>query len=234
MAKNNKNNEEVTLTPEQIADARKQMRAEMREKFDKWLTVYDEDATDEDIKAAKDCFDQEVKKYQNVKYVLAKENAAEYVKLVLEWNKQFVSWKQGAWKGVIRFNMVMNELLENYKKDSTLPFEVDYSTLIYMYQTMAEPAGFGLDSAMAMAKFENYDVENDKFIKEDYYVTYSYILQNILEIINELKALDKKLKLMRERINIATAGIKFDWKISEIEEFVELHNTWVGEAVPEK
>ena len=33
--------------------------------------------------------------------------------------------------------------------------------------------------------------------------------------------------------NIATAGIKFDWKITELEEFIELHDAWLGEAVPE-
>ena len=37
---------------------------------------------------------------------------------------------------------------------------------------------------------------------------------------------------MRERINIATAGIKFDFKITELEEFIELHDAFVGEATP--
>jgi hypothetical protein len=120
------------------------------------------------------------------------------------------------------FDKVISEAIEKYKAVATLPFEVDYATLMYLYQTMSNPAGVGLESARAMAELEGFDLEKVEKKDDENFVTYSHILQNVLEIIRQLSNIDKKLKLMRERINIATAGIKFDFKITELEEFIEL------------
>jgi hypothetical protein len=40
------------------------------------------------------------------------------------------------------------------------------------------------------------------------------------------------LKLYQERINIAAAGIKFNFKITELEEFKQLHDVWVTDGIP--
>lgn len=225
-------NENVELTDAQLDAARKQTRETMKEKFGKWMNIYDEEATDDDINAAKEAFDTEVAQYQNKNYVIADTDAEAFARLAREWNAKFAHWENGTWKGIDKFDTVMAEHVERYAKDKTLPFEVDYATLIYMYQTMGNPSGYGVESARAMAKFENFDLEKSEVRDNGNFVTYSHLLQNIVDQVRMLAAVDKKLKLMRERINIAIAGIKFDWKITEVEEFVQLHDAWLGENVP--
>ena len=230
-----KTNEKVDATQmsdEQLKKLHDKFRKDLREKFDKWLTVYDEEATKEDVDKAKAEFDEEVAKYANKTYVIAEKDALAFAELLKKWNATLNHWEKGTWKGMLMFDKVISEAIEKYKADATLPFEVDYATLMYLYQTMSNPAGVGLESARAMAELEGFDLEKVEKKDDENFVTYSHILQNILEIIHQLANIDKKLKLMRERINIATAGIKFDFKITELEEFIELHDAFVGEATP--
>jgi hypothetical protein len=46
-----------------------------------------------------------------------------------------------------------------------------------------------------------------------------------------LQSVDKMLKLYQERVNLAAAGIKFTFKITELEEFNTLHEAWVTNNV---
>lgn len=236
MAKNQKTNEKLDATKmsdEQLKKLHEKLRKDMREKFDKWMDVKDEEATKEDVEAAKKEFDEEVAKYSNKSFVIVEKDALQYAELLKKWNATLNTWEKGTWKGMIMFDKVISELIEKYKADETLPLEIDYATLMYLYQTMSNPAGVGLESARAMAEFEGFDpVTAEK--KEENFITYSHVLQNILEHIRQLVNVDKKLKLMRERINIAAAGIKFDWKITELEEFIELHDAWIGAGVSDE
>ena len=230
-----KTNEKVDatqMTDEQLKKLHEKFRDDLREKFGKWLTVYDEEATKEDIDKAKAEFDEEVAKYANKNYVIAEKDALAFAELLKKWNATMNHWEKGTWKGMLMFDKVISEAIEKYKADATLPFEVDYATLMYLYQTMTNPAGVGLESARAMAELEGFDIEKVEKKDDENFITYSHILQNVLEIIRQLANIDKKLKLMRERINIATAGIKFDFKITELEEFIELHDAFIGEATP--
>ena len=230
-----KTNEKVDatqMTDEQLKKLHEKFRNDLREKFDKWLTVYDEEATKEDVDKAKAEFDEEVAKYANKTYVIAEKDALAFAELLKKWNATMNHWEKGTWKGMLMFDKVISEAIEKYKADATLPFEVDYATLMYLYQTMTNPAGVGLESARAMAELEGFDIEKVEKKDDENFITYSHILQNVLEIIRQLANIDKKLKLMRERINIATAGIKFDFKITELEEFIELHDAFIGEATP--
>jgi hypothetical protein len=232
---NKKTNEKVDATQmsdEQLKKLHDKFRKDLREKFGKWLNVYDEEATKEDVDKAKAEFDKEVAKYANKTYVIMDHDALAFAKLLKNWNATLNHWEKGTWKGMLMFDKVISEAIEKYKADATLPFEVDYATLMYLYQTMSNPAGVGLESAKAMAELEGFDIEKVEKKDDENFVTYSHILQNVLEIIRQLSNIDKKLKLMRERINIATAGIKFDFKITELEEFIELHDAFIGEAVP--
>ena len=230
--KTNENVDATQMTDEQLKKLHEKFRNDLREKFDKWLTVYDEEATKEDVDKAKAEFDEEVAKYANKTYVIAEKDALAFAELLKKWNATMNHWEKGTWKGMLMFDKVISEAIEKYKADATLPFEVDYATLMYLYQTMSNPAGIGLESARAMAELEGFDIEKVEKKDDENFITYSHILQNVLEIIRQLANIDKKLKLMRERINIATAGIKFDFKITELEEFIELHDAFIGEATP--
>ena len=230
--KTNENVDATQMTDEQLKKLHEKFRNDLREKFGKWLTVYDEEATKEDVDKAKAEFDEEVAKYANKNYVIAEKDALAFAELLKKWNTTMNHWEKGTWKGMLMFDKVISEAIEKYKADATLPFEVDYATLMYLYQTMSNPAGIGLESARAMAELEGFDLEKIEKKDDENFITYSHILQNVLEIIRQLANIDKKLKLMRERINIATAGIKFDFKITELEEFIELHDAFIGEATP--
>lgn len=230
--KTNENVDATQMSDEQLKKLHEKFRNDLREKFDKWLTVYDEEATKEDVDKAKAEFDEEVAKYANKTYVIAEKDALAFAELLKKWNTTMNHWEKGTWKGMLMFDKVISEAIEKYKADATLPFEVDYATLMYLYQTMSNPAGVGLESARAMAELEGFDIEKVEKKDDENFITYSHILQNVLEIIRQLANIDKKLKLMRERINIATAGIKFDFKITELEEFIELHDAFIGEATP--
>ena len=230
--KTNENVDATQMTDEQLKKLHEKFRNDLREKFGKWLTVYDEEATKEDVDKAKAEFDEEVAKYANKTYVIAEKDALAFAELLKKWNATMNHWEKGTWKGMLMFDKVISEAIEKYKADATLPFEVDYATLMYLYQTMSNPAGVGLESARAMAELEGFDLEKIEKKDDENFITYSHILQNVLEIIRQLANIDKKLKLMRERINIATAGIKFDFKITELEEFIELHDAFIGEATP--
>ena len=230
--KTNENVDATQMTDEQLKKLHEKFRNDLREKFDKWLTVYDEEATKEDVDKAKAEFDEEVAKYANKTYVIAETDALAFAELLKKWNATMNHWEKGTWKGMLMFDKVISEAIEKYKADATLPFEVDYATLMYLYQTMSNPAGVGIESARAMAELEGFDIEKVEKKDDENFITYSHILQNVLEIIRQLANIDKKLKLMRERINIATAGIKFDFKITELEEFIELHDAFIGEATP--
>ena len=230
-----KTNEKVDATKmsdEQLKKLHEKFRNDLREKFGKWLDVHDEEATTEDVNKAKAEFDEEVAKYANKTYVIAEKDALAFAELLKKWNATLNHWEKGTWKGMLMFDKVISEAIEKYKADATLPFEVDYATLMYLYQTMSNPAGIGLESARSMAELEGFDLEKVEKKDDGNFITYSHILQNVLEIIRQLANIDKKLKLMRERINIATAGIKFDFKITELEEFIELHDAFIGEATP--
>ena len=230
--KTNENVDATQMTDEQLKKLHEKFRNDLREKFGKWLSVYDEEATKEDVDKAKAEFDEEVAKYANKTYVIAEKDALAFAELLKKWNTTMNHWEKGTWKGMLMFDKVISEAIEKYKADATLPFEVDYATLMYLYQTMTNPAGVGLESARAMAELEGFDIEKVEKKDDENFITYSHILQNVLEIIRQLTNIDKKLKLMRERINIATAGIKFDFKITELEEFIELHDAFIGEATP--
>ena len=230
--KTNENVDATQMTDEQLKKLHEKFRNDLREKFGKWLTVYDEEATKEDVDKAKAEFDEEVATYANKTYVIAEKDALAFAELLKKWNATMNHWEKGTWKGMLMFDKVISEAIEKYKADATLPFEVDYATLMYLYQTMSNPAGVGIESARAMAELEGFDIEKVEKKDDENFITYSHILQNVLEIIRQLANIDKKLKLMRERINIATAGIKFDFKITELEEFIELHDAFIGEATP--
>lgn len=224
-----------TLSPEELKKTQDTIRKQMREKFDKWMEVSDEEATKEDVEALKKEFEEAVASYQNQMFTVheADETAIEYPKFIKEWNAKYNHWVNGEWKGVIALNKMMDTTIKQMEDAETKPvaFDVDYSTLIYLYNNMGKPQGTGLEEALAMAKMENYDIEKNEIFDNNNFVTYSNIIQSLDNHIKMLRNVDKKLKLMRERVTMALAGIKISWKITELEEFIELHDAWLAEAV---
>lgn len=215
------------IDPEVLAKARVEMRAAMTEKFGKWITVYDDDANDDDIQAAREVFEAEVEKYKNQTYRCAEPaEAVETVEFLINWNAKHNAWKNAAWRGIIAFDNVMTKLLENRAELEEKGFDIDYQTLMFLYHQMQMPTGVGLADAKDMAELENFDMETNE-IRPEKRVTYTSVLTTVYEHVNRLALVDKMLNLYRERVTIAAAGIKFDFKITELEEFKELSDAWV-------
>lgn len=224
------------MTPEQIAQARNEFRNNMREKFGEFIEVLDEDATDEDIAAARKDFEDEVKKYQNKTYLISGAEdglALKYAEFLKEFNTNYNEWTKGSWRGIIRFDKVISKHIEELKADTDKPFEVDYQTLIFLYNAMGNPKGMGLASAKAMAVMENYNEETDKPFEEDVPVTYSGVLERVIDHVHRIQDIDKMLIIYRERIAITAGGVKFNFKISKVEDFKRLHTVWVTANVPD-
>ena len=221
------------IDPKVIENARKETREAMKEKFDKWIEVFDEDASDEFLQETKKDFQDQVDKYQNQTYKLADpETALRTAEFLKNFNEKHNTWEKGSWRGIIMFNKVITQHIADLTMNTDKAFEIDYATLIFLYNAMANPHGIGLESARQMAEMENYDEVNDKAFDEDTPVTYSGILEKIFAYVRELAVVDKMLKLYQERINIAAAGIKFNFKITELEEFKQLHDVWVTDGIP--
>ena len=146
-------------------------------------------------------------------------------------NTKFNTWEKGSWRGVIHFDKVIKNIIEDLKANPDKDFEVDYSTLIFLYQSMMEPKGIGLETARAMAKFENYNEETGKPYEENIPVTYSGILEKVMIEVQQLSNVDKKLTILKERVNLAYAGLKMNLKIQRMEEFLEFHDAITAENV---
>lgn len=222
------------LTEEQKQYARITVRNEFNKKFSKWAEIDPVDATDDDIAAVKKDFEDCVEENKNKTYLIATHEdglALKTAEFLQNWNKEFNTWENGAWRGIIQFDRVITKIIDELKTDTNKDFEIDYSTLIFLYQSMGTPKGSGIVSARKMAEFENYNEETGKVFEENIPVTYSGVLEKIQLAVKGLSNIDKKLTILKERVNLAYAGLKMNLKISELEEFLEFHEAITAQAV---
>lgn len=211
-------------TEEQKEYARMTVRKEFNENFSKWATIADENATDEDIAKAKADFEEAVEETKKRTYTIAKAEggcALRAAVLLKQWNMHLNAWQNGEWRGVAALNKYLDEKIDELEDNKDLDLVVDYQTLVFLYNTMSRPVGYGLETATMMAKFENYDLEKLEVIEVEYPVTFSGILEKVQTECSILTNIDKKLTILKERVNLAYAGLNMVLKITELEEFIE-------------
>ena len=153
------------LTEEQKQYARITVRQEFNKKFSKWAEIDPVDATDDDIAAAKKDFEDCVDENKNKMYLIASHDdglALKTAEFLKTWNTEFNTWENGSWRGVIHFDRVISKIVSELIADPNKDFEIDYSTLIFLYQSMGTPKESGIVSARKMAEFENYNEETGK------------------------------------------------------------------------
>lgn len=212
------------FTEEQKEYARMNVRKQFNENFSKWAHIADDNATDEDIENAKKDYQNVIDETQKLTYVLATAEgdcARRAAGLLYKWNKELCNWKNGAWRGVIAFDTYIKNIIKDLDNDTTKDLVVDYATLCFLYTNMSEPSGTGLESAQLMAELEFFDLEKNEVVEDEYPVTYSGILEKVCTEVQRLSNIDKKLLILRERVNLAYAGLKMELKITELEEFIE-------------
>lgn len=211
-------------TEEQKEYARMTVRKEFNENFSRWATIADENATDEDIEKAKADFDAAVEETKKRTYTLAKAEggcALRAAILLKQWNMHLNAWQNGEWRGVCALNKYLAEKIDELEANKDLDLIVDYQTLVFLFNTMSRPVGYGIETAKMMAEFENYDLDKLEVIEEEYPVTFSGILEKVQTECNVLSNIDKKLTILKERVNLAYAGLNMVLKITDLEEFIE-------------
>ena len=171
-----KTNEKVDATKmsdEQLKKLHDKFRKDLREKFGKWLTVYDEEATKEDVDKAKAEFDEEVAKYANKTYVIAEKDALAFAELLKKWNSTLNHWEKGTWKGMLMFDKVICVFLK--KK----------------LQVLRLMEREGIDEDYALAKIHS---QMDLYLKKemaDYVIdssgTFDETKLLVLNVINDIK-----------------------------------------------
>ena len=224
------------LTPEQIEFAKITMRKEFNEKFEKWAVIEQEDADDDYIAVTKKDLENEVEATRALQFDIASHEegvalkSAEFLK---EFNDKYNSWEKGAWRGIVMFDKVITKIIDELKADPNKDFGIDYQTLVFLYNAMMNPSGKGIESAKDMARFENYNIETDSPYEENVPVTYSGILEKIIGHVRNLSARDKKINILRERMNLAYAGLRMTLKIDSLEEFVEFNDAITTSGVPD-
>lgn len=224
------------LTDEQIEFARLNLQRDFNKRFGKWAVIADEKADDDFIAEAKKDLEEAADIIRNRTFQLAPADGdlplktAEFLK---EWNDHFNHWEKGEWRGIIHFNRVITKAIEDLKANPDKEFDIDYPSLIFLYNSMKTPSGTGLESARLIAKFENYNEETDAPFDNDSFVTYSGILERIFNYVRELSAYDKKLAILKQRVDLAYATAKMVLKIDTIEEFLEFHEEITKGILPE-
>jgi len=222
------------ITEEQKEYARITVRKEFNEKFSKWAYIEEEDCTDDELQEIKKEFEDYLEENKNKMYKIASHEdglALNTAKFLKNWNEKFNAWEKGSWRGIIHFDKVISKIIEELEADSSKDLEIDYSSLIFLYQSMYEPKGMGLESARNMAVFENYNEETGMPYEENIPITYSGILEKITIEVQMLSNVDKKLNILKERVNLAYAGLKMTLKISRLEEFLEFYDAITAEHV---
>ena len=121
--------EKQQYTQEELEFARINLRKNFNERFSKWAVMEPEDADDDFIAQAKkdleDAVEDQKKKTYNIGDA-ADGIALKTAEFLKEWNEKFNYWEKGSWRGLIRFNVVISEIIEKLKADEKMNLDIDY------------------------------------------------------------------------------------------------------------
>lgn len=194
-----KKDSEIVKTEKEIREAEEKQRAALIKEYNQNNTtsqiIDDVVPTQDDIIQYQKDFEDAYQKLTEKTYCIAdKESSLRVAKFLKDWNTNKVQWRKDLWKGVIKFNEVITNIisdLENEPKDLI----IDYAALSYLYMTMMEPTGVGLESAKEM---ETIDAE------------YSAILEAIGTNVDMFEQYRQYIDLLQRRWGFACQGYKLD------------------------
>ena len=153
-----KKNSEIVKTEKEIREAEEKQRAALIKEYNQNNStskiIEDVIPTQDDIIQYQKEFEDAYQSLTEKTYCIAdKESSLRVAKFLKDWNTNKVQWRKDLWKGVIKFNEVITNIisdLENEPKDLI----IDYAALSYLYMTMMEPTGIGLESAKEMESID--------------------------------------------------------------------------------
>lgn len=230
-------NEETS--DEKLTFAKIQFRKNWKEaKLDKYAEIPEEDGDDDYIESCKNDLNASVDEVQAMKFTIYTKDDGdkriEAAKLIKDANYVGTFWENGEWRGVLSLDKVMTETISRLENDADADFDIDWSTLMFVHQLMKSPKGYGVESARRIAAWELYDEEKQELKPEAQdSVTYSGILRKVNEHVRRLQFYDKKMNILRNRLQFAYAGVRMNLKINDLEEFVAFNDALVGASLPQ-
>lgn len=167
------------------------------------------DKPDEEfVNQCKKDFEEYQSAYLDLEYeVTGKEHALEYAKWLKGWNKDYAVAPSNYWVGVLKFNEVIDEIIEKLEKNPDDNLTFDYGALTYTYNLMMQPLGIGLAYASWMA---------------DNQETYNTILERLGEHVEMVDLIKKKIGLLQNRWALACNGFKCTLLFENLEDLKNL------------
>lgn len=219
------------------ADVRVDFVEQFNKDYSEYAELIDETKCSQEYQdECKKDFEDLIKDFNGESFEIAeKENALETAKFLKEWNEKCVHWEHESWKGVILFDEVISKAIEDIEKGDKDNLYVDYGALVYLYGSMNQVQGVGLESAKLMQVLET-DNRSEEEKKEDKVepVTFSNILNNLSKQIERIKLIDAKMNVYQTRWSMACNGFKMNLKIKDLEEFGKLYSLWKNDTDKEK
>ena len=168
--------------------------------------IDDAEVDEEYINMCKKEFEEYQGSYLKLDYeICKKDKSVEYAEWLRDWNREHVFAPANYWIGVLKFEEVILEKIEELKKE-TSDFMVDYGALTYLYNLMMAPVCRGIEEAKWMANNQE---------------TYNNILNKLAEHVEMIDLIKKKIGLLQIRWSMACQGFKMNILAKSLDDFKE-------------
>lgn len=156
---------------------------------------------EDDIKALEDELKAMQDRQSAMTYLIAdKANAKRVCEFLLDWNDNRFIWTKDMWKGVIQFNLYLQDWIAKFNGEQDLVF--DFPALSYSYNMLMNPAGVGLDAAKFMSSVDE---------------QYNAVLDTIGKYIDEFTEDNKKFKILQDCLAARYQGFMMipGWEVAD-------------------
>ena len=168
--------------------------------------IIEEEVDQEYIDLCKKEFEEYQDAYTKLDYEICKiDKSLEYAEWLRDWNREHVFAPANYWIGVLRFEEVILDKIEDLKKEEK-DLIIDYGALTYLYNLMMAPVCRGIEEAKWMANNQE---------------TYNNILNKLGEHVDMIDLIKKKIGLLQIRWSMACQGFKMNILAKNLEDFRE-------------
>lgn len=168
--------------------------------------IIEEEVDQEYIDLCKKEFEEYQDAYTKLDYEICKiDKSLEYAEWLRDWNREHVFAPANYWIGVLRFEEVILDKIEDLKKEEK-DLIIDYGALTYLYNLMMAPVCRGIEEAKWMANNQE---------------TYNNILNKLGEHVDMIDLIKKKIGLLQIRWSMACQGFKMNILAKSLEDFRE-------------
>ena len=141
------------IAAEQMEERRKAISDFNMQNMGKYWIDPDRTPTDEDVKKAKEAFEERTKALQEKNdYIIAdKENALRVAKFMKKFNDES-TWAGRMFVGVFNFSALMDDFINGFDEDNPVDLVLEYGPMQYIFLVFDKYAGQGIEQAKKMAE----------------------------------------------------------------------------------